>query len=449
MPQVESTPNFRALKTDLVSQLRPYQKQGVQFLVSRRSALLADEMGLGKTVQAAVAISAGKETYRRVLVVCPASLCLNWLREMEYWAPGVGVRRVIGNSNDRAATYRLPVQVLIASYEQIRSDAEKFQADVQFDLVVLDEVQRIKNVNSATNWSCRLIRKGHAWALSGTPLENSPEDLRGIFRFLDPMVLRGGMTPADVHAAIAGHFLRRTKAQVLQELPPIMLRDLKLELQANQRSAYDAVWNSRLEHFSRYGDKLTVTDMFSILTRLKQICNFDEASGQSVKLEAVRTLLENINSNGGKVLIFSQFVESLMWLSSRIQIRHDVLHGGLSLEAREHIVTNFKHGPGPRALLISLKAGGVGLNLQEASTVILFDRWWNPAVEAQAIHRAHRFGKESPLEVIRFVVEGSVEERIADILESKVDLFERYINDAPPSASTSVSEAELREILQV
>ena len=449
MPQIDSTPAPLASHIELFSHLRPYQKEGVQFLLSRRSALLADEMGLGKTVQAAVAISAGRETYRRVLVICPASLCLNWHREIETWAPATPVRRVVGDSNDRYATYRLPVQVLIASYEQIRSDAERFHSETQFDLVVLDEAQRIKNVNSATNWACRIIRKHHAWALSGTPLENSPEDLRGIFRFLAPQVVRRGMTPSDVHAAIEDHFLRRTKTQVLPELPPIMIRDLKLEMRGAQRTAYDVVWDSRLERVNSDHCRSSVVSMFSVLTRLKQVCNFDEDSGQSCKLDATQTLIENIRSNGGKVLVFSQFVETLMWLSSRVQIRHEVLHGGLPLDERERIIADFRHEPGPRALLVSLKAGGVGLNLPEASTVILFDRWWNPAIEAQAIQRAHRFGKETPLEVIRFTVEDSVEEKVAEILETKAELFERYINDATSAASDSITQEELRQVLRI
>ena len=374
---------------------------------------------------------------------------LNWQREIEFWAPGIVVKRVIGDSNDRVATYRLPVQVLIASYEQIRSDAKNFASGTAFDLVVLDEAQRIKNVNSATNWACRTIRKTHAWGLSGTPLENSPEDLRGIFRFLDPQALRRGMSPTEVHTAIGGHFLRRTKAQVLQELPPILIRDLRLELGESQRSAYDDVWNARFESVTGNGNVPTVVNMLSLLTRLKQICNFDKDNGQSAKLDAMNTLLETIQLNGEKVLVFSQFVETLMWLSNRIQIQHAVLHGGLPLEERERVVSSFRREPGPKALLVSLRAGGVGLNLQEASTVILFDRWWNPASEAQAIHRAHRFGKSTPLEVIRFQIENSVEEKIAEILSTKTELFERYINQAPSDASTGWSEKDLKAILNV
>lgn len=411
--------------------------------------LLADEMGLGKTIQTIIAIEFGKEKYSRVLIVCPASLCLNWFREVEMWAPGITVRRVIGNSNDRRYTYRLPVQILIASYEHVRSDSESILSEVEFDLVVYDEAQRIKNVNSATNWACRLIRRNQAWALSGTPLENSPEDLRGIFRVLDPKVLYSGMSPAEVHKAIEGVFLRRTKAQVLQELPPILIRDLRLELGIQQKQAYESVWNNRFQSVLQNGKKLNIANMFSVLTKLKQICNFDRDTGQSVKLDVLHELLESIESNNGKVLIFSQYVETLFWLSDRIEISHDLFHGGLSQEEKDLTVLTFKKKTGPSALLISLKAGGVGLNLPEASTVILFDRWWNPAVESQAIQRAHRFGKSNSLEVIRFLVEDTVEQRINDILETKAELFDRYISDAPSHDVKTLSKDSLREILKV
>ena len=429
--------------------LRPYQKQGVQFLLSNAAALLADEMGLGKTVQVATAISLGKDKFRRVLIVCPSALCLNWLRELQFWAPTVPSRLIIGDSDDRVATYRLPVQVLIASYEQVRADAKEFHSKTTFDLAVLDEAQRIKNISSATNWACRLIRRNCAWALTGTPLENSPEDLRGIFRFLDPQMLVSGMSPVEVHDAIDGHFLRRTKAEVLPELPPILIRDLKLELPKSQRIAYDAIWNSRSDSLSGDEGRSSVVSLFAILTRLKQVCNFDRDSGQSVKLAATNSLLENIGPSGGKVLIFSQFVETLNWLSPRIEMRHAILHGGLPLAERERMMDSFRREPGPQALLVSLRAGGVGLNLQEASIVVLFDRWWNPATEAQAIQRAHRFGRETPLEVVRFVVEDSIEQRIAQILDDKAELFEEYIGHAPSAPVNGFTEEDLRQILKL
>ena len=163
----------------------------------------------------------------------------------------------------------------------------------------------------------------------------------------------------------------------------------------------------------------------------------------------IRPLLDTVASNYEKVLIFSQYVNSLLWLSERIDIPHSIYHGGLSLEVREGVLDAFRKQDGPQALLMSLQAGGVGLNLQEASMVILLDRWWNPAVENQAVQRAHRFGRETPLQVVRFLVENSVEERILKILQEKEALFDEYVETAPGSPSEHVRFNQLRRILDL
>ena len=245
--------HLETLATRLPYPLRTYQWDGVRFLRLSDSALLADEMGLGKTVQTAVALKTGRKNYRRVLLISPTSLCLNWQRELETWARGLSVRRVIGNSEDRARTYRLPVQVLIASYEQVRMDSRRFHGDVRFDLVVLDEAQRIKNLNSETSLSCRIIPRDRAWALTGTPLENRPTDLTAIFRFLKPQLLRPSMSRSEMHEAMTGHFMRRTKSDVLDDLPPMIFREIRLELGKGQRQSYNLVWDARTRCCKYYG----------------------------------------------------------------------------------------------------------------------------------------------------------------------------------------------------
>ena len=400
-------------------------------MLQNSSALLADEMGLGKTVQTAVALRSGRRDFRRVLLIAPTSLCLNWQRELERWAPGLAVRRVLGSTEDRAYTYKLPIQVLIASYEQVRRDSQRFHGAVEFDLVIIDEAQRIKNRNSDTSLACRIIPRNRSWALTGTPLENHPSDLAAIFRFLKPRLLQDGMSRPQMHDAMAGHFLRRTKSDVLKELPPILSREIRLELGSGQRRTYDQAWNERHEYVHGLEPKEMVTNMLALITRLKQICNFDDESGESVKLDVLRSILDGLDGAAGKVLIFSQYVKTLERLSNRIGVPNDIFHGGLSIEMRERVLRTFRESPGPRALLLSLQAGGVGLNLQEASTVILFDRWWNPATEEQAIQRAHRFGRQTPLEVVRFLVEDSVEEKIEEVLGEKRILFDEYIATAP------------------
>lgn len=429
--------------------LRPYQTEGVRFLARSDTALLADEMGLGKTVQTAVALMFDKAALQRVLLIAPASLCLNWQRELEKWAPDLAVRRVIGDAEDRAATYHLPIRVLIASYEQIRSDVYRFNADISFDLTILDEAQRIKNTSSDTSLACRLIPRKRAWALSGTPLENRPADIISIFRFLKPGLLRQGMSRMEIHERIADHFLRRTKKSVLSELPPIIVQDIPLELGRSQRYTYDDTWGSRLDAVRDQNGNVSSANMLAVITRLKQICNFDPETGDSAKFDALRLVLEAVSESNEKVLIFSQYVETLESISKRIDLPHNLFHGGLSQDRRDAVISEFRERPGPQALLMSLKAGGVGLNLQEASTVVLFDRWWNPATENQAIQRAHRFGRTSPLQVIRFLVVDSIEERIDEIFDEKEELFEEYVERATSAQIPTPLERDLKRILQV
>ena len=442
--------NLAESQLHIPAKLHDYQWEGIAFLYRSHSALLADEMGLGKTVQTAVALALllnGGSEISRVLIVAPSSLTINWMEELETWAPSVTARRVQGSARAREAFYLLPIPILVSSYEQIRYDGlDRIPSDT-FDLVVLDEAQRIKNKNSATALACRLLPRKRAWALSATPLENDEDDVASIVGFLDPMVGRN-LSTANLAKKLGSVMLRRRKSDVRAELPPVILQDLKLGLSTSQRERYNDLWVNRA---TTVGSNVTDGDisaaLLGLITRLKIICNFDVAANASSKLDALKAISESAGKSA-RILVFSQFVETLHWISDRIELPHDLLTGSMSLAERQTVIDRFKADSVPRGLLVSLRAGGVGLNLGAATHVVLFDRWWNPAVEVQAIYRAHRFDRDEPLHVVRFLVTDSIEERIAAILDRKKRLFNEIVESAEKT-TYRFTKKELMEILEL
>ena len=441
---------FAENKLRVPAMLHDYQWEGVAFLYRSRSALLADEMGLGKTVQTAVALTIlinGEGEISRALIVSPSSLTANWMAELAIWAPSLTVRRIQGTASEREAFYLLPIPVLVGSYEQIRSDGLDRIPMNTFDLVVLDEAQRIKNRNSTTALACRILPRKRAWALSATPLENDENDVVSIMNFLNP-TFEGSQTQARLVEKLGSLMLRRRKSDVRADLPPVIIQDIQLDLSKKQRERYDEIWTHRTEAVEEgvaSGDIGVI--LLGLITRLKIICNFDEVTNTSSKLDALQTISESAGKSA-KILVFSQFVETLRWLSARIDIPHDLLTGSMSMAKRGEVIDRFQTGEAPRMLLISLRAGGVGLNLGKASHVVVFDRWWNPAVEIQAIYRAHRFDRDDPLHVVRFLIKDSVEDRITDILKEKENLFEEVI-ESTPTATHRFTKKELMQILEI
>ena len=415
-----------------------YQKQGIAFLYSAKSAILADEMGLGKTMQAITTIRLlfRSGECRSVLLVCPKPLVSNWKREFELWAPEIPTLVIEGKSERRKWLWQLQnVPLRIANYELLARDREFYDppggAKVTFDLAVLDESQRIKNKANATSEAARAIPRRRSWALTGTPVENSAEDLVGIFEFLSPGYLSSGLRPSQISKLVGEHILRRTKDAVLKDLPPKLIRDARVELTDEQYESYRMAQEEGEIRLNSLGDSVTLQHAFELILRLKQICNYDPATNESSKLERLEADLEEVASSGRKAIVFSQWVQTIKWLSERLKKFHPLeYHGKTPAHERDKVIEKFRNDRDSSVILMSYGAGSVGLNLQFAEYVFLFDRWWNPAVEDQAINRAHRIGAAGPVTVTRFLTVDTIEEKIDQILEEKRTLSEAILSGA-------------------
>jgi SNF2 family DNA or RNA helicase len=383
---------------------------------------------------------------RRALLVCPKPLVTNWQREFARWAPELPVVLIEGDQATRSWLWQQPGAVVrIANYELLTRDRELVvEAQRRFDLVLLDEAQRIKNRGTTTSQIVRAIPRRRSWVLTGTPIENSPEDLVGIFEFLAPGYLSPEMKPRRMGRLAADYVLRRTKDQVLTELPPKLFRDAEVELSAEQRQSYRLAEEEGVLRLTELGQSVTIQHIFELILRLKQICNFDPATGESGKLERLEADLEEVAASGRKALVFSQWVSTLRLLSQRLA-RFGVAeyHGQVPSSRRDAVIEEFRANPRRHVLLISYGAGGVGLNLQFAGYVFLFDRWWNPAVEDQAINRAHRIGVTEPVTVTRFLALETIEQRINQVLEEKRELFHTVFSDAAPRMNLGLTQQEI------
>jgi SNF2 family DNA or RNA helicase len=445
-PPLESL--ISSAKLDFPFEPFPYQYEGVAFLFPREQAILADEMGLGKTMQAitTVRMLLLAAHVRNVLLICPKPLVTNWVREFKTWAPEIPVAVIEGDSARRQWIWNQPsAPVRIANYELLMRDRSILEQDgMRFDLVVLDEAQRIKNRNSTTAEIVRALPRGRAWALTGTPIENSVEDLINIFEFLQPGHLRPDMNLKAISQATRDFILRRTKDKVLTEMPPKMFRDEQLELTPAQYESYKVAEGEGVIQLAEMGETLTIQHVFELVLRLKQICNFDPATGASCKLERLEADMEEIAASGQKAIIFSQWVESLDKIAAPLDRFGPMqYHGRVPHSKRDGVIKQFKEDPSKHLILMSYGAGSVGLNLQFCQYVFLFDRWWNPAVEDQAVNRAHRIGAAGPVTVTRMMAADTIEQRIHDVLEEKRELFNQLFAEADGPRTSGLSQQEI------
>ncbi len=442
---------------DWAGELLPFQLDGVRVLVARPEVLLADDMGLGKTIQtiAALRILFHERALEAALVVAPASLVYQWRGELKRWAPELRVSTVRGPAQERALAWTFPAHIFLTTYETLRADhtANRHCGPRRrtWGVVVLDEAQRIKNRDTAGSVACKTLPRSRSWALTGTPLENSIDDLASIMEFLQPN--EGGervaALPVDAQL-LARHGelqLRRRKADVLTELPPKRTHGVVLDLSAAQRAAYERAERAGIVELRARGETITITHILSLITHLKQICNFCPQTGESAKLADLTERLGTLRAEGHRALVFAQFTDGAFGVHAIARglsrFAPLVYTGAMSQEERHRTVGRFKEDPSHGALVLSLRAGGQGLNLQEASYVVHFDRWWNPASEQQAEGRSHRMGQLTPVDVYTYTCSGTIEERIADLLEAKQQLFDTVIDQVSMDLDRVLSAEEL------
>ncbi|OEJ22624.1 helicase SNF2 [Streptomyces subrutilus] len=479
----------------LAATLRDYQLRGLRWL-DRMTSLglggcLADDMGLGKTVQLISLHLLRQEDPRSqgpTLVVCPASLLGNWEREVGRFAPGTPVRRFHGPGRTLEGAGH---GFVLTTYGTMRLDADRLAAH-SWGMVVADEAQHVKNPASATARALRRIPAGAKVALTGTPVENSLSELWAVLDWTTPGLLGGyghfrrrWMAPieaeragavgaageADTAARLAGlvrpFLLRRRKSDpgVAPELPPKTETDRPVALTAEQSALYEKLVGEVMAEIRSTQGIARSGLVLKLLTGLKQICNhpaqfLKEAAdkeagavrltGRSGKLELLDELLDTITAEDGAVLVFTQYVAMARLLEAHLRERGvpaQLLHGGTPVPKREEMVRRFQDGEVP-VFLLSLKAAGTGLNLTRADHVVHFDRWWNPAVEAQATDRAYRIGQTRPVQVHRLIAEGTIEDRIAAMLASKQELADAVLGSGEQALST-LGNDELANLVEL
>lgn len=452
------TPPIHQLVRDLCVPDKPFkfQLQGINWLKPRQHALLADEMGLGKTMQAILAARLlwRERAIENILVICPRSLMANWKREFAHWWPDSQLYLREPDS-DRRWFLRLAtpnVLIKLVNYEAIARDADWLKANpISHDLVIIDEAQRIKNGSSKAAQAVRMLRGRRCWALTGTPLENSVDDLLSIMEFVHPEAASKATTFESLRKLVRTCMLRRRleDPDVGLELPPMLNEEVAIELTQAQRGEYDRIESEGIRALNNRGDTVTVHHVFALIRALTQVCNFDAVTGESAKCDRLLEDFDEVSSSGKKAIIFSQFVSEefgLRRVAKRFREKSFSvleLHGQVPAGQRDGIIHRFAKSPHEQALLLNYRVGGVGLNLQAAGYVFLFDRWWNPAVEDQAIKRAHRIGQQNRVIVRRFFCKDTIEERILQALGRKRRLFQAVIDESRPVEATGLSEEEL------
>lgn len=475
------------LPKGITGTLRDYQKIGFKWFKTLAycdfGGILGDEMGLGKTFQGITYIQSEKEEEKLenpALIVCPTSLVYNWLSEFEKFAPNIKVLVVSGSKSEREAQRDelLSHDVVITSYPLIRRDIEDYKR-IRFSICILDEAQHIKNPTSLNAQSVKEINAGKRFALTGTPMENSLTELWSIFDFIMPGYLKthgrftkNFETPIvkdknenvlnELLKLIRPFILRRFKRDVALELPPKIEHKVVVEMTEEQKKLYASYVESFKEEIKEEirekGFNRSKLKILSLLTRLRQICCdpgsfLENYKGDSGKYIALDDILEESIANGHRILLFSQFTTILHNIKGRLNkagINSMYLDGSTPSLERMDMVNEFNEGSA-EVFLISLKAGGTGLNLTGADLVIHFDPWWNPAVEDQAVDRAHRIGQTKTVEVIKLITKGTIEEKIYALQEKKKEIIQSVVDGENHSdvVISNMTEEEVEDLFKI
>ncbi|ULT55563.1 DEAD/DEAH box helicase [Neobacillus drentensis] len=456
----------------LESILRDYQKYGYRWMKTLAhygfGGILADDMGLGKTLQSITFIlselTSIRDRKQPVLIVCPSSLSYNWLNEIMKFAPELQSVVVDGNQRERDKIQReaMELDVLITSYPLLRRDIQWYEKQ-PFHTIFFDEAQAFKNPITQTARSVKRLRSDYRFALTGTPVENAPEELWSIFHVVFPELFKGlrefsHLTKKKIARRVRPFLLRRMKEDVAAELPEKVESLEMAELLPDQKKLYAAYLAKLREDTLKHLDKETIRKnrikILAGLTRLRQICCHpglfvDGYKGGSAKLDMLLRMVEESRMSGRRVLIFSQFTKMLELIGRNLAMMglpFFYLDGQTPAQERVEICRRFNEGERD-FFLISLKAGGTGLNLTGADTVILYDIWWNPAVEDQAADRAHRIGQKNVVQVIKLVTRGTIEEKISELQDKKRHLIEEIIHSSDDQQTSLLTEEDIREIL--
>jgi len=462
-------PEFAAhvsIPSSLKATLRPYQAKGLKWLrflhEHRFGGCLADDMGLGKTIQALALLLSCKETSQAAsLIVMPASLIHNWQHEISRFAPSLSVMQHTGNQRVNSTGFFDTVDVILTTYGILRSDFELLFS-YRFHYIILDESQVIKNPEAQTSRAAFRLLSEYRLVLTGTPIENSLTDLWSQMEFLNPGLL--GSLPAfrkrflekeknpagdfsgdsslRLKRIVAPFILRRTKQEVEPDLPSLTIEEWYCEMSERQRSHYEeeksAVRNALLQQIETGSTSLASLSVLKALIRLRQLANHPglidpEYEGSSGKFEEIIRIAEILREEGHKTLIFSSFVKHLQLVASWFDVEgvtYSMLTG--ASVHRDQIIRQFQENPNNYFFLISLKAGGTGLNLTQASYVMLLDPWWNPAAELQAINRAHRIGQDKKVIAYKFITKETIEEKMLVLQQRKQQLADAFIPSGNP-----------------